>query len=104
MERTQIYLTREEATALDRIAAVRGVTRSHLIREAIDSTYVTPQRSQRDRLLAVLEELGPPWADRADLPDGETYVERIRAALPVSVEPAGPSRSARTASSTRSKR
>ena len=89
MERTQIYLTTEEAVALDRLATERGVTRSHLIREAIDATYGSPHRSQRDRLLAVLVELGPPWADRTDLPDGETYVERIRAGMPVSGRTSG---------------
>jgi hypothetical protein len=64
MERTQIYLMTEEAAALDRVAAERGVTRSHLIREAVDPAYLTRERSQRDRLLAVLAELGAPWADR----------------------------------------
>jgi predicted transcriptional regulator len=86
MERTQIYLTSDEASALDRIASERGVTRSHLIREAIDAAYVSPRESQRDRLLATLAEIGPPWSDRTDLPDGETYVERIRAGQPVTVE------------------
>ena len=89
MERTQIYLTVEETAALDRIATERGVTRSHLIREAIDATYGSPHRSQRDRLLAVLDDLGPLWRDRDDLPDGETYVERIRAGLPVSGRTSG---------------
>lgn len=78
MERTQIYLTEAEAAALDRVAAERGVTRSHLIREAIDATYVVPRTSQRDRLLAALEEMGAPWQARTDLPDGEGYVERLR--------------------------
>jgi hypothetical protein len=79
MERTQIYLTSEEAAALDELAAERGVTRSRLIRDAIDATYVTPRRSQRDRFLAVVKELGAPWVERSDVPDGAAYVERIRA-------------------------
>ncbi len=78
MERTQIYLTSDEAQALDREARVRGVTRSHLIREAIDARYVTSRESQARRILAILEEFGAPWADRDDIPDGETYVDWIR--------------------------
>jgi hypothetical protein len=78
MERTQVYLTREESVALDALAAERGTTRSHLIREAIDATYLAPRRSQRDRLLETLAQLGPLWRDRPDVPDGKTYVERIR--------------------------
>lgn len=78
MERTQIYLTRDAAAALDEIAAERGVTRSHLIREAIDATYLAPRASQRDRLLSILEELGPPWQGRTDLPDGEAYQRQAR--------------------------
>lgn len=105
MERTQIYLTDEEADVLDRVAAERSVTRSHLIREAVDATYVRPHASRRDRLLATLEELGPPWQGRDDLPDGEAYVEQARG-VPLSgpvarrrrpgsragARPAGPSR------------
>ena len=40
MHRTQIYLTQEEADALDRLAAAVGTTRSGLIRQAIDERYL----------------------------------------------------------------
>lgn len=36
MTRTQIYLTQSQIAELDRRAAARGVTRSDLIREAVD--------------------------------------------------------------------
>lgn len=78
MERTQIYLTSDEAQALDREASDRGVTRSHLIREAIDARYLTSRQGQAQRILAILEEFGAPWADRDDIPDGELYVDWIR--------------------------
>ena len=78
MERTQIYLSAEETDALDRIAAERGVTRSHLIREAIHARYVYARESQRMRMLAVIDQLGGPWEGRSDITDGETYVERSR--------------------------
>jgi predicted DNA-binding protein len=69
MERTQIYLTTEQAEVLDRLAAARGTTRSHLIREAIDTQYVADRQSQRDRLLASLEAARD--AARANIRDGD---------------------------------
>lgn len=39
VERTQIYLSREQAAALDREAKRTGTTRSHLIREAIEARH-----------------------------------------------------------------
>ncbi|HET8776297.1 MAG TPA: CopG family transcriptional regulator [Candidatus Limnocylindria bacterium] len=74
MERTQIYLSREQAAALDREAKRRGTTRSHLIREAIDQTYVVDP--DRDRLLAALRASAGAWKDRRET--GAEYVERLR--------------------------
>jgi len=74
MERTQIYLSREQAAALDREAKRLGTTRSHLIREAIEARYSTPQdREQIDR---ALRESAGLWRDRTE--SGEAYVERVR--------------------------
>jgi hypothetical protein len=42
VKRTQIYLDPEDASELSRRAAVRGVTASHLIREAIAEYLVGP--------------------------------------------------------------
>ena len=39
MERTQISLEPEQAERLRRLAAERGVSMAHLIREAVDATY-----------------------------------------------------------------
>ena len=39
MERTQISLEPEQAERLRRLAADRGVSMAHLIREAVDRTY-----------------------------------------------------------------
>jgi hypothetical protein len=74
VNRTQIYLTREQAAALDREARRRSTTRSHLIREAIDERYVA--RPARDEVLAALRDSAGAWTDRAE--DGEAYVERLR--------------------------
>jgi predicted DNA-binding protein len=75
VERTQIYLSKAQAGALDREARRTGVTRSHLIREAIDRTYLATPANEE--LLAALEATAGAWHGRAE--DGEAYVERIRA-------------------------
>lgn len=74
VERTQIYLSREQAASLDREARRRGTTRSHLIREAIDRTYAVDQ--DQERVLAVLRASAGAWRDRNET--GEEYVERLR--------------------------
>jgi predicted DNA-binding protein len=74
MERTQIYLTREQAAALDREAKRTGTTRSHLIREAIDERYGAGRDTSAIEQ-ALLDSAGA-WKGRRD--DGETYVEKLR--------------------------
>ena len=74
MERTQIYLSREQAAALDRHAKRIGTTRSHLIREAIDRTYLLTD--DRDHVLAGLQAAAGAWKGRTE--DGAAYVNRIR--------------------------
>ncbi len=74
VERTQIYLSGAQAAALDREAKRTGVTRSHLIREAIEERYGLA--ADRERLRAALRETAGLWKDRKET--GEAYVERIR--------------------------
>ena len=74
VERTQIYLSREQAAALDREARRRGQTRSHLIREAIDRVYLS--EPSIEEVLAALEASAGAWANHPE--SGEEYVERIR--------------------------
>ena len=74
MERTQIYLSKAQATALDREARRTGTTRSHLIREAIDARYGEPR--DRDQVRRALQATAGLWKDRAGT--GEAYVERLR--------------------------
>jgi len=75
MERTQIYLTKAEASALDREAQRTGRTRSNLIREAIDERYVAAGAG--DALRDALDASFGAWRGRAET--GAEYVERIRA-------------------------
>lgn len=74
VERTQIYLSREQAAALDREAKRSGTTRSHLIREAIDRTYLAAP--DRGRIRAALRRSAGAWTGRTET--GEAFVERIR--------------------------
>lgn len=61
-ERTQVLLTKEQRSRLERIAADRQTSMGAVIREAIDS-YATPRRKSRREALARLTALGAPVAD-----------------------------------------
>jgi len=74
MERTQIYLSRDQSAALDREAKRTGTTRSHLIREAIEARYGTSPDAKRVR--EALRATAGLWSDRTET--GQEYVERIR--------------------------
>ena len=75
VERTQIYLNAEEARALERLARRTGRTKSQLIREAIDQTYLQSRRD-REQVLAVLRRAAGSWKRRKET--GAEYVERLR--------------------------
>ena len=74
VERTQIYLNRQQSAALDREAKRRGTTRSHLIREAIEARYGA-DRDPAEALEALRASAGL-WADRSET--GAEYVGRLR--------------------------
>ena len=74
MERTQIYLSRAQAAALDREAKRTGTTRSHLIREAIEARYGSDK--DEDRIAEALRTTAGLWSDRSET--GSEYVERLR--------------------------
>jgi hypothetical protein len=78
IKRTQIYLDEKQDEALAKRAAATRVTKSTLIREAIDA-YLKGQPDERlrlDRLRAAVRAA----AGSADyLPDGKSYVEALRA-------------------------
>jgi len=74
MERTQIYLSKRETEALDRVARETGHTRSHLIREAINEKYGAAL--DVDEKLRILHETFGAWKERDFT--GAEYVERLR--------------------------
>ena len=78
VKRTQIYLTEAQLSHLADRAATRGVTTSHVIREAVDE-YLMEQPSdqlQLERFRAAVKRVA---GSVPRLPDGRTYVAEIRA-------------------------
>jgi predicted DNA-binding protein len=79
MRRTQIYLEELQDERLTRRAAAQGVTKSTLIREAIEEYLASGEEESLrvDRLHAALKEAAgiAPY-----LPDGASYVEEMRRA------------------------
>jgi hypothetical protein len=79
MQRTQIYLDDDQARQLADRARQVGLTKSALIRDAIDA-YLSPA-SGDDGALAVLRAAVKDAAGAAPyLPNGVDYVEELRAA------------------------
>lgn len=78
VKRTQIYLEDEQDRKLSKRADAAGVTKSTLIRRAIDSFLASPANDEARlaRFRAALHEVA---ASPASLPDGGSYVEAIRA-------------------------
>lgn len=68
MRRTQIYLTEEEQKELDRLSEERGVSKSSIVREAVDE-YIAKFSAERRR--EVFERVAGMWKNRDDLPDFE---------------------------------
>ncbi|MBA2757865.1 MAG: ribbon-helix-helix protein, CopG family [Chloroflexi bacterium] len=78
MKRTQIYLEIEQDRRLGKRASASGVTKSTLVRQAIDAFLDVPAdgATHLARFRAALDEID---GSRAPLPDGRIYVEEIRA-------------------------
>ena len=78
VRRTQIYLDADQSEQLGRRARAGGVSKSTVIREAIASYLSSPDQSDElARFRAAIDAVGE---RPIDLPDGESYVEAIRAA------------------------
>lgn len=78
MRRTQIYLDDDQTTRLDQRAAAEGVTRSTVIRRAVDE-YLTRDEHDpaawRSRWQDVIRQTA---GTARHLPDGAAYVEELR--------------------------
>ena len=78
MKRTQIYLEADQDRRLATRATASGVTKSTLIREAIETYLAIP--GDADKLAQFRAAVDAVVAAPPRVPDGETYVESIRAA------------------------
>lgn len=76
VDRTQIYLGREELDLLARAAAETGASRSELIRRAIRSTFGAPTKEAR---LQALRRSAGSWRGRRFT--GSEYVDLLRGDL-----------------------
>ena len=72
MIRTQIYITEQEKKGLESMAALRMVSQSNLIRQAIDDLLAKNGGGDRT---SVLDESAGIWSDRDDI----TNVRDLRA-------------------------
>ena len=79
MKRTQIYLDEDHDRELARRAKSTGVTKSELIRQAIDKLLAAPDDVDR-RLARFRRAVAAAAGSAPDLPDGATYVDGLRRA------------------------
>ncbi len=79
MHRTQIYLEEQQATRLDERAAGEGVTRSTVIRRAVDEYLAQGQEDSAAWRKRWREAVAKTAGIAPALPEGAGYVERLRA-------------------------
>ena len=80
VRRTQIYLEESQADALTGRARQRGVTASHMIREAIDDYLAQPDDERERQLARFRTALDRSFGTVGRLPDGSAYVTGVRRA------------------------
>jgi hypothetical protein len=78
MRRTQIYLAERQDAELGRRAMAEGVTKSALIRRAVD-VYLNGADDEELRLARFHAAVEAAAGVAPDLPEGSLYVERLRA-------------------------
>ena len=78
VKRTQIYLDDKQDDRIARRAAAEGVTKSALIRRAVDR-YLDNDGDDDTRLARLRAAVDAVAGSAPDLPPGAAYVERLRA-------------------------
>jgi hypothetical protein len=78
VRRTQIYLEDQQARALARRARTRGVTASHMIREAIDEYLAQPEDPSARELARFRTAIDAAFGSAPELEAGSIYVHRLR--------------------------
>jgi hypothetical protein len=80
VRRTQIYLDDEQTARLDHRAAAEGVTRSTVIRRAVDEFLIRDERDPAAWKARWQKAVRRTAGIAPYLPDGAAYVEGLRAA------------------------
>jgi len=79
LSRTQIYLTQAQQARLQAAARHAAVTKSELIRQAIDQFLdQQPTASAGDKAQR-LNSIAGMWAERSDMVDPAAYIKTLRA-------------------------
>jgi hypothetical protein len=79
LARTQIYLTQTQQKRLAAACRRTAVTKSELIRQAVDQFLDQQTTAPRSDKLARVQGIAGLWADRSDLADPTAYVRTLRA-------------------------
>ncbi len=79
LTRTQIYLTKAQQTRLTAACRRSALTKSELIRQAVDNFLNQQTAADPADRAQQLQGLAGLWADRADMADPSTYVRKLRA-------------------------
>ncbi len=74
MKRTQLYMEDDVWKVLQVRAKQSNSTISELVRKAVREKYLDGASHRKEALLSAVGL----WKDRTDIPDGETYVRRLR--------------------------
>ena len=77
VKRTQVYLEERHARELARRAAARNITKSELIREALDA-YLGAGDPEAGRMKRFRDAVDAVFGIAPYLPDGATYVRKLR--------------------------
>ncbi len=79
LARTQIYLTQTQQKRLAVACKRTAVTKSELIRQAVDQFLDQQTTAPRSEKVARVQGIAGLWADRTDMADPTAYVRTLRA-------------------------
>ncbi len=79
LERTQIYLTHDQQQRLAEASRRASVTKSELIRLAVDQFLKQQATTSPEKKMQRLAGLAGLWADRSDMADPTAYISALRA-------------------------
>ncbi len=79
LARTQIYLTKMQQMRLATVSRRAALTKSELIRQAVDQFLDQPTNASHTDKAEHLKGIAGLWAERSDMADPAAYVRALRA-------------------------